>query len=306
MENSYDMIIIGTGPAGLCAAIYGQRALLKILSLEENYVSGGQMSTTYEVDNYPAKPGISGMDLGMEMREHAERMGAEIRRGKVRSIQRKGRLWRVSTKKESFLTKTVALAMGARHRLLGVPGEERLTGMGVSYCATCDGAFFKDKTVAVVGGGDVAVEDAVFLARICRKVYLIHRRDQLRAARILQERVKELPNVEIRWDSVVTEILGENQVSAAVVENKRLGTSQELPLEGVFVAVGIEPNTELAQGLVELDSQGYVRAGEDGITSEPTIFAAGDIRTKPLRQIVTAVADGANIITSLQEYLLRE
>ena len=178
--------------------------------------------------------------------------------------------------------------------------------MGVSYCATCDGAFFKDKTVAVVGGGDVAVEDAVFLARICRKVYLIHRRDQLRAARILQERVKELPNVEILWDSVVTEILGENQVSAAVVENKRLGTSQELPLEGVFVAVGIEPNTELAQGLVELDSQGYVRAGEDGITSEPTIFAAGDIRTKPLRQIVTAVADGANIITSLQEYLLRE
>ena len=306
MENSYDMIIIGTGPAGLCAAIYGQRALLKILSLEENYVSGGQMSTTYEVDNYPAKPGISGMDLGMEMREHAERMGAEIRRGKVRSIQREGRLWRVSTKKESFLTKTVALAMGARHRLLGVPGEERLTGMGVSYCATCDGAFFKDKTVAVVGGGDVAVEDAVFLARICRKVYLIHRRDQLRAARILQERVKELPNVEILWDSVVTEILGENQVSAAVVENKRLGTSQELPLEGVFVAVGIEPNTELAQGLVELDSQGYVRAGEDGITSEPTIFAAGDIRTKPLRQIVTAVADGANIITSLQEYLLRE
>ncbi|HIR93361.1 MAG TPA: thioredoxin-disulfide reductase [Candidatus Egerieimonas intestinavium] len=306
MENSYDMIIIGTGPAGLGAAIYGQRALLKILSLEENYVSGGQMSTTYEVDNYPAKPGISGMDLGMEMREHAERMGAEIRRGKVRSIQREGRLWRVSTKKESFLTKTVALAMGARHRLLGVPGEERLTGMGVSYCATCDGAFFKDKTVAVVGGGDVAVEDAVFLARICRKVYLIHRRDQLRAARILQERVKELPNVEILWDSVVTEILGENQVSAAVVENKRLGTSQELPLEGVFVAVGIEPNTELAQGLVELDSQGYVRAGEDGITSEPTIFAAGDIRTKPLRQIVTAVADGANIITSLQEYLLRE
>ena len=306
MENSYDMIIIGTGPAGLCAAIYGQRALLKILSLEENYVSGGQMSTTYEVDNYPAKPGISGMDLGMEMREHAERMGAEIRRGKVRSIQREGRLWRVSTKKESFLTKTVALAMGARHRLLGVPGEERLTGMGVSYCATCDGAFFKDKTVAVVGGGDVAVEDAVFLARICRKVYLIHRRDQLRAARILQERVKELPNVEILWDSVVTEILGENQVSAAVVENKRLGTSQELPLEGVFVAVGIEPNTELAQGLVELDPQGYVRAGEDGITSEPSIFAAGDIRTKPLRQIVTAVADGANIITSLQEYLLRE
>lgn len=305
MENIYDMIIIGTGPAGLCASIYGQRALLKILSLEENYVSGGQMTTTYEVDNYPAKPGISGMDLGMEMREHAEQMGAEIRRGRVRAIEREGQFWRIVTKKESFITRTVALAMGARHRLLGVPGEERLTGTGVSYCATCDGAFFKEKTVAVVGGGDVAVEDAIFLSRICRKVYLIHRRDQLRAAPVLQEKVKEIPNVEILWDSVVTEICGEAQVSAVMVENKRLETQRELPVDGVFVAVGIEPNTELVKGLVELDDQGYVRAGEDGITSEPSIFAAGDIRTKPLRQIVTAVADGANIITSLQSYLLK-
>lgn len=305
MENIYDMIIIGTGPAGLCASIYGQRALLKILSLEENYVSGGQMTTTYEVDNYPAKPGISGMDLGMEMREHAEQMGAEIRRGRVRAIEREGQFWRIVTKKESFITRTVALAMGARHRLLGVPGEERLTGTGVSYCATCDGAFFKEKTVAVVGGGDVAVEDAIFLSRICRKVYLIHRRDQLRAAPALQEKVKEIPNVEILWDSVVTEICGETQVSAVMVENKRLETQRELPVDGVFVAVGIEPNTELVKGLVELDDRGYVRAGEDGITSEPSIFAAGDIRTKPLRQIVTAVADGANIITSLQSYLLK-
>lgn len=305
MENIYDMIIIGTGPAGLCASIYGQRALLKILSLEENYVSGGQMTTTYEVDNYPAKPGISGMDLGMEMREHAEQMGAEIRRGRVRAIEREGQFWRIVTKKESFITRTVALAMGARHRLLGVPGEERLTGTGVSYCATCDGAFFKEKTVAVVGGGDVAVEDAIFLSRICRKVYLIHRRDQLRAAPALQEKVKEIPNVEILWDSVVTEICGETQVSAVMVENKRLATQRELPVDGVFVAVGIEPNTELVKGLVELDDQGYVQAGEDGITSEPSIFAAGDIRTKPLRQIVTAVADGANIITSLQSYLLK-
>ena len=305
MENVYDMIIIGTGPAGLCASIYGQRALLKILSLEENYVSGGQMTTTYEVDNYPAKPGISGMDLGMEMREHAEQMGAEIRRGRVRAIEREGQFWRIVTKKESFITRTVALAMGARHRLLGVPGEERLTGTGVSYCATCDGAFFKEKTVAVVGGGDVAVEDAIFLSRICRKVYLIHRRDQLRAAPVLQEKVKEIPNVEILWDSVVTEICGEAQVSAVMVENKRLETQRELPVDGVFVAVGIEPNTELVKGLVELDDQGYVQAGEDGITSEPSIFAAGDIRTKPLRQIVTAVADGANIITSLQSYLLK-
>ena len=245
------------------------------------------------------------MDLGMEMREHAEQMGAEIRRGRVRAIEREGQFWRIVTKKESFITRTVALAMGARHRLLGVPGEERLTGTGVSYCATCDGAFFKEKTVAVVGGGDVAVEDAIFLSRICRKVYLIHRRDQLRAAPALQEKVKEIPNVEILWDSVVTEICGETQVSAVMVENKRLETQRELPVDGVFVAVGIEPNTELVKGLVELDDRGYVRAGEDGITSEPSIFAAGDIRTKPLRQIVTAVADGANIITSLQSYLLK-
>lgn len=306
METIYDTIIIGTGPAGLCAAIYGQRALLKVLALEENFVSGGQMGATYEVDNYPARPGISGMDLGAEMREHAEKMGAEIRRCRVRSIGREGGFWRVSGKKESFLTRTVTLAMGARHRLLGIPGEEEFTGMGVSYCATCDGAFFRDRTVAVVGGGDVAAEDAVFLSRVCRRVYLIHRRDQLRAAPMLQERVKSLPNVEILWDSVVTEIHGEGQVTGLTVENKRQGTSRRLPLDGVFIAVGITPNTELAKGLVELDGQGYVRAGEDGVTSEPSIFAAGDIRTKPLRQIVTAAADGANVITSLQEYLLKK
>ena len=302
----YDLIIIGSGPAGLSAAVYGRRAGFSTLVIEKNPMSGGQVLNTYEVDNYLGLPGINGFDMGMKFREHAEKMQAEFVEADVTGIRDEGDYKTVQTSEGNYEGKAVIIASGAVHSHLGVPGEEELSGMGVSYCATCDGAFFKDKTVAVVGGGDVAVEDAVFLARICRKVYLIHRRDQLRAARILQERVKELPNVEILWDSVVTEILGENQVSAAVVENKRLGTSQELPLEGVFVAVGIEPNTELAQGLVELDSQGYVRAGEDGITSEPTIFAAGDIRTKPLRQIVTAVADGANIITSLQEYLLRE
>lgn len=303
MENSYDMIIIGTGPAGLCAAIYGQRALLKILSLEENYVSGGQMSTTYEVDNYPAKPGISGMDLGMEMREHAERMGAEIRRGKVRSIQREGRLWRVSTKKESFLTKTVALAMGARHRLLGVPGEERLTGMGVSYCATCDGAFFRGKTVAVVGGGDVAVEDAIFLARACEKVYLIHRRDSLRAARSLQETMLALPNVEVIWDSVVERINGDDMVQSLTLRSRKTDESSELPVQGVFIAVGIRPNSECFVGNIAADEKGYLIAGEDCATSMPGVYAAGDIRTKKLRQIVTAVADGANAVESAQTFL---
>lgn len=305
MDKIYDTLIIGTGPAGLCASIYGERAMLKVLALEENYVSGGQMATTYEVDNYPGMPGISGMDLGMAMREHAEKMGVQIHRGKVRSIERKGDLWSVHTKKESFLTRTITAAMGARHRLLGVPGEERLTGMGVSYCATCDGAFFRDKTVAVVGGGDVAAEDAIFLARACRKVYLIHRRDSLRAAAALQERVKALPNVEILWNTKVKEILGEEKVSGAVLETAAGEELGELALDGIFVAVGIVPNTELVKDLVALDEAGYIRAGEDGVTSEPSVFAAGDIRTKPLRQIVTAAADGANVITSLQEYLLK-
>lgn len=195
--------------------------------------------------------------------------------------------------------------MGARHRLLSVPGEERLTGMGVSYCATCDGAFFRDRTVAVVGGGDVAAEDAIFLARACRKVYLIHRRDSLRATAALQERVKALPNVEILWNTKVKEIRGEEKVSGAVLESSAGEELRELPLDGIFVAVGIVPNTELVKNLVELDEAGYIRAGEDGVTSEPSVFAAGDIRTKPLRQIVTAAADGANVITSLQEYLLK-
>lgn len=305
MDKIYDTLIIGTGPAGLCASIYGERAMLNVLALEENYVSGGQMATTYEVDNYPGMPGISGMDLGMAMREHAEKMGVQIHRGKVRSIERKGDLWSVHTKKESFLTRTITAAMGARYRLLGVPGEERLTGMGVSYCATCDGAFFRDRTVAVVGGGDVAAEDAIFLARACRKVYLIHRRDSLRAAAALQERVKALPNVEILWNTKVKEIRGEEKVSGAVLESAAGEELRELPVDGIFVAVGIVPNTELVKNLVELDEAGYIRAGEDGVTSEPSVFAAGDIRTKPLRQIVTAAADGANVITSLQEYLLK-
>lgn len=305
MDKIYDTLIIGTGPAGLCASIYGERAMLNVLALEENYVSGGQMATTYEVDNYPGMPGISGMDLGMAMREHAEKMGVQIHRGKVHSIERKGDLWSVNTKKESFLTRTITAAMGARHRLLSVPGEERLTGMGVSYCATCDGAFFRDRTVAVVGGGDVAAEDAIFLARACRKVYLIHRRDSLRATAALQERVKALPNVEILWNTKVKEIRGEEKVSGAVLESAAGEELRELPVDGIFVAVGIVPNTELVKDLVELDEAGYIRAGEDGVTSEPSVFAAGDIRTKPLRQIVTAAADGANVITSLQEYLLK-
>ena len=186
---------------------------------------------------------------------------------------------------------------------MGVPGEEELAGMGGSYCATCDGAFFRNRVVAVVGGGDVAVEDAIFLARTSQKVYLIHRRDELRAAKVLQERVKNLSNVEILWDTVVDEILGEDQVKKISIRNVVSGEKRELEMDGVFIAVGIHPNTELFENLVECDEKGYIIAGEDGATTEDGIFAAGDVRSKPLRQIVTAVADGANAIAGIQNFL---
>lgn len=319
MKTVYDLIIIGSGPAGLGAAIYAQRAELKTLVIEKEMVSGGQVLTTYEVDNYAGLPGINGFDLGMKFREHADKLGAEFAEDQVvriesleeqeedgtqvRAAELSISLKRVVGENDTYLAKAVILATGANHRKLEVPGEERLTGMGVSYCATCDGAFFKNKTTAVVGGGDVAIEDAIFLARLCRKVYLIHRRDELRGAKSLQSRLISMENVEILWDTVVESIDGENQVESLQLLNKKSGEKQILPVDGVFIAVGITPNSEAYRGLVEMDGGGYLVAGEDGKTSVPGIFAAGDVRTKQLRQIVTAVADGANCVTSVERYL---
>lgn len=304
MDKTYDLIIIGSGPAGLAAAIYAQRAKLDTIVIEENFVSGGQVVTTYEVDNYPGLPGISGMDLGTTLREHAEKMGAVFVRDKVLELELEGAEKTVTGKKETYRARTVILATGAKHRMLGIPGEQELSGMGVSYCATCDGAFFRGKTVAVAGGGDVAVEDAIFLARACEKVYLIHRRDELRAARILQERLMALDNVEILWDTVVDEICGENKVEALKLTQKKTGEKKELAVDGIFIAVGITPNSELVQGKLDMDEQGYIRAGEDGVTSVAGVYAAGDVRTKQLRQILTAASDGANCVTSVQNLLL--
>ncbi|MDD7739770.1 MAG: thioredoxin-disulfide reductase [Lachnospiraceae bacterium] len=304
MEELYDVIIIGSGPAGLAAAIYAKRAKLESLVIEANYVSGGQVITTYEVDNYPGLPGISGMDLGTTLRDHAEKMGAVFVRDRVKELELSGPVKIVRTRKKEYHTKTVILATGAQHRMLGVPGEKELSGMGVSYCATCDGAFFKGKTVAVVGGGDVAVEDAIFLARTCEKVYLIHRRDTLRAAAVLSDRLLSLPNVEVIWDTVVDAIEGENCVEALKLTNKKTGESGELEVQGVFLAVGITPNSALAEGKAKMDEAGYLVAGEDGVTSVPGFFAAGDVRTKQLRQIITAASDGANCITSVEKYLV--
>lgn len=303
MEQIYDVLIIGSGPAGMTAAIYGKRAGLSVAVLEGNYINGGQILNTYEVDNYPGLPGISGLDLADKFKEHAASHGAEFLRGKAESVSLEGNSKVVHTRKEDFRCRTLVIASGAVHRKLGVPGEETLNGMGVSYCATCDGAFFRDKTVAVVGGGDVAVEDAIFLARGCRKVYVIHRRDQLRAAKTLQDSLFATEGVEMYWNGVVTRIDGENKVQRITVENTKTGESQELEVDGVFIAVGITPDTGFVKDFVELDSQGYIIAGEDGKTSVPGVFAAGDVRTKQLRQVITAAADGANCITSAEEYL---
>lgn len=298
----YDLIIIGSGPAGLAAAIYGMRAGLKLLVLEKAPMSGGQVLNTYEVDNYPGLPAVNGFDLGMRFREHADKLGVEFREASVTSIANEGDRKRIFTDGGELETKTVILATGAVHAMLGVPGEERLGGKGVSYCATCDGAFFKGKTVAVVGGGDVALEDAAYLARTCEKVYLVHRRDELRGATILQQQLKALPNVEILYSHVVEEILGEDEVRGIRLRNLKSDTASELAVSGVFVAVGIRPVTEPVRELVACDESGYVLAGEDCATDAAGIFAAGDVRKKPIRQIVTAVADGANAAVAAENY----
>lgn len=322
MEKQYDLVIIGSGPAGLAAAIYAQRARLNTLVIEKEMMSGGQILTTYEVDNYPGLPGIGGFDLGMKLRQHAEQLDAVFAADEVQKIETEPEFlqegeelqaaelrvleafpWkRVIGKKNTYLAKAVIIASGAVHRKLGVPGEAKLTGMGVSYCATCDGAFFRNKVTAVVGGGDVALEDAIFLARMCEHVYLIHRREELRGAKSLQEKLFALNNVTVIWDSVVEEIKGDMKVESLAVKNVKTGETSNLAVSGVFIAVGITPNSQPYENLVEMD-HGYICADESCASSVPGIFAAGDVRTKALRQILTAAADGANAVTSAERYL---
>ena len=303
MAQRYDLVIVGSGPAGLAAAIYAERARLETLVIEKGMVSGGQVLTTYEVDNYPGLPGVGGYDLGTKFREHADHLGAQFAEDEVVRIEDTGEFKRVVCAHETYEARAVILATGASHRKLRVPGEEELAGMGVSYCATCDGAFFRKKVTAVVGGGDVALEDAIFLSRMCEKVYLIHRRDELRGAKSLQEQVFAQEKIEVIWDTVVDEIQGTDRVEGLLVRNVKTGEARELPVSGVFIAVGITPASQAFEGLVEMD-HGYIKAGEDCRTSCPGIFAAGDVRTKPLRQIITAAADGGNAVTSVERYLM--
>ncbi len=305
-DKMKDLIIIGSGPAGLSAAVYAQRAMLDQVVIEKGF-SGGQIVTTEQVDNYLGLYGENGYDLAMRFKDHADQLGVPFLEAEVTQITDSGDHKEVHLEGGEVLTaKAVILATGANHKQLGVPGEQEFSGAGVSYCATCDGAFFRNRTVAVVGGGDVALEDALYLSKLCEKVYLIHRRDELRGAKLLQQRVFDAENIEFLGSSEITQITGSGMVEQITVADRKSSTARELAVSGVFIAVGMEPQNALVQGLVALDDAGYIIAGEDCRTSVPGIYAVGDIRTKQLRQVVTAVADGAVAVSSLEQDLLEQ
>jgi len=300
----YDLIIIGAGPAGMSAAVYAARAELDFIVIEGSMMQGGQVLTTYDVDNYLGLPGIGGFEMGMKFAEHAKKLGVSFVTENVISMDAACEVKKVVTDKKEYEAKTIIIATGAVHRKAGIPGEAEFTGKGVSYCATCDGAFFRNKTAAVVGGGDVAVEDAIYLARMCEKVYLIHRRDEFRAAKSLVNKAKNMENIELVLDSTVERISGEAKVSSIEVKNKITGNTDEFAVDGVFLAVGMQPVTAFVDKSVQMNEAGYIVAGEDCATNVPGVYAAGDIRTKQLRQIITAAADGANAVASVEKYIL--
>ncbi len=302
MNNKvYDILIIGGGPGGYTAALYAARAGLSVLVLEK-LAAGGQMVETPQIDNYPGfTEGIDGYTLGQQMRENAERFGAESRFTEVTELSLEGEVKTAHTQDGTFYGRTVVIATGAGPKQLGVPGEQDLLGRGVHYCAACDGMFYRGKTVVVVGGGNTAVADALLLARVAKKVILVHRRDSLRASRVYHKPLQEAENVEFIWNSEVEEIRSGN----VVVRDIKSGAVREIACDGVFVGIGRQPATWLVRGSVELDEQGYIRSDESTETNIPGVFAVGDVRTKALRQIVTAVADGAASVHHAEEYLAR-
>lgn len=295
----YDIIIIGSGPAGLSAAVYAGRAQLSAVVVEKDYVGTGQIAGSEQVDNYLGLPEINGYELGEKFRSHAEKFGAEFYEGEAVEIVSGDGFYTVNFKDGKTLEgKTILYSAGTSYRRLEVPGGELL---GVSYCAVCDGMFYKDKIAAVVGGGDTALGDALYLSKIAKKVYLIHRREEFRANKALQKKVKATPNIELVLNASPTKIIGEKRVEA--IELLQAGEKKRLSVDGVFVAIGSVPNSALLKGICTLNESGYVVADEDGITSAKGIFAAGDVRTKKLRQVVTAVSDGACCVLSAEEYL---
>ena len=299
----YDMLIIGGGPGGYTAALYAARAGLSVAVLEK-LSAGGQMAQSHQIDNYPGFPeGIDGFELGERMQLQAERFGAVTEYADVTAVDLKADPKVVYSSEGVFRGRTVVLATGAGPRELGLAGERELTGRGVAYCAACDGMFFKDKTVAVVGGGNSAAADALLLSRVAKKVYLIHRRDSLRAEKISRTPLMEAENVEFLWNSTVTELLQNGKLTGIRVKDLPSGEERELAVDGLFVSVGRNPATDLVKDQLSLDAGGYVIAGETTETSLSGVYAVGDVRTKPMRQIVTAVADGAVAVQMAEHYL---
>jgi thioredoxin reductase (NADPH) len=303
MADEYDIVIIGAGPAGLSAGLYAARARRKTLLIEKS-VLGGQIALTAVIENYPGVPEINGFQLAQTMLTQAERYGLEARYQPVETIEPQPNGYHlVRTGENEYLAKAVIVTAGADYNRLGVPGEERLTGFGVSYCATCDAAFFKDQDVAVVGGGDSALDEGLYVTRYAASVTVIHRRDQLRAGAILQERAFANPKMSFVWDTVVTSIDGENMVESLRLRNLRTGAESDLPVSGVFIFIGHSPNSGFLRGLLETDAAGHVLVDEWMQTNIPGIFAAGDLRANAARQVVTSAGDGATAAIRADHYI---
>ncbi|NMA01514.1 MAG: thioredoxin-disulfide reductase [Clostridia bacterium] len=299
----YDVIIVGAGPAGMTAAIYTTRAGYKTLIVDKA-APGGQASNTDLIENYPGFPdGVSGPELMMKFYEQAGNLGAQYSFENITELKLEGDVKKVITPSNTYEARAVIIATGARPLTLGVPGEDKFIGKGVSYCATCDGFFFKGKNVVVVGGGDTAVQEALYLTKICSKVTLIHRRDQLRATKILRDKILANEKVEVIWDTVVEEIIGENQVEGVRIHNLKTGEKSILPTEGVFVFIGYLPNSDFLSSPIELDQRGYIISDSGLRTNIPGVFVIGDVRQKAIRQVATAVGDGAQVVVALSEYL---
>lgn len=302
-KRPFSLIIIGGGPAGLTAGIYAERAKLETILIEK-VIAGGMITSTEMVENYPGFPeGISGMDLGKRFEEQARKFGLDIIYDKVTGIEIKGDIKEVFTEEHTYSSRALIIATGSEPKKLGLPGEDRFTGKGVSYCATCDGPFYRDKNVAVIGGGNAALEEAVFLTKFAKLVTIIHRRDELRAERALQETASKNPKIFIRMHTIVEEIVGDQKINSIKLMDTVTGKKSSIPVEGVFIYVGFNPNTGLVKDIVKLDENGYIITDDRLAASVPGIFAAGDVRKKHLRQVVTSTADGALAAHSAQEYL---